>query len=181
VSREAWQRIQDMLASRRPTLRPLVGKGEALLQSLLRCGADACNRWMKTKYWGRDGLARTATYTCLRQNGWGDTTHKVTVPARHIDHVVVEHVLGALTAIDDETARAVIERSQLEQATLERAQRRRLLDAEEDIQRIRQLLLNLSPDLQHARIDSMAQYDAAVQRHLALKTQLATETIPRCR
>jgi DNA invertase Pin-like site-specific DNA recombinase len=176
LPRETWERIKDSLASRRPTLRPLIGKGDALLQGLLRCGADDCNRRMKTQYWGRDGIARTATYTCLRQNGWGDTTHKVTVPARHIDHALVEHVLGALTAIDNETARDVIERSQLEQATLERAQRRRLLDAEEDLQRIRQLLFNLPPELQHASIDLMAQYDVAARRHLELKTQLATET-----
>lgn len=178
LPREAWQRIQEMLASRRPILRPLIGKGHALLQGLLRCGADGCNRWMKTQYWGRDGIARTATYTCLRQNGWGDTTHKVTFPARFIDHAVAEYVLAALAAIDHEAARMVIERSQLEHATLARAQRRRLLDAEEDVQRIRQLLLNLPPELQHARNDLMAQYDAAVRRHLEIKTQLATETVP---
>jgi DNA invertase Pin-like site-specific DNA recombinase len=178
LSREAWQRVQDLLASRRPTLRPLIGKGHALLQGLLHCGVDGCDRRMKTQYWGRDGIARTATYTCLRQDGWGDATHKVIVPARYLDHAVVEHVLGAVAALDADTARAVIEQSQLEAATLERAQRRRLLDAEEDIQRIRQLLLSLPPDLQHARIDLMTQYDAAVQRQRDLKTQLAMETVP---
>jgi DNA invertase Pin-like site-specific DNA recombinase len=178
LSREAWQRIQDLLASRRPTLRPLVGKGHALLQGLLRCRIDGCDRPMKTQYWGRDGIARTATYTCLRQNGWGDATHKVAVPAQYLDHAVIEHVLGAVATLDADIARDVIERSQLESATLERAQRRRLLDAEEDSQKIRQLLMNLPPDLQHARIDLMKEYDAAVQRQLDLKTQLAMETIP---
>lgn len=67
VSREAWQRIQEMLASRRPTLRPLTGRGPGLLQGLLRCGVDGCERWMKTHYWGRDGIARTATYCCAAQ------------------------------------------------------------------------------------------------------------------
>src|SRR5215470_13664692 len=170
VPREKWQRVQEMLASRRPRLRPLVGKGPGLLQGRLRCGVDGCGRWMKTQYWGRDGVARTATYTCLRQNGWGDNTHKVVFAARYIEHVVVEAVLAELTAIDEDTARGVIERSQLEQAALVRAQQRRLLDAEEDIQRVRQLLLNLPAELQHARNDLMAQYDEAVQRHLMLKT-----------
>jgi hypothetical protein len=130
---------------------------------------------MKTQYWGRDGIVRTATYTCLRQDGWGDTTHKVTVPARHIDHAVAEHVITALTAIDHDTARAVIERSQLEHATLERAHRRRLLDVDEDVQRIRQLLLNLPSELQSARVDLMVQYNAAVERQQEVKTQLAAE------
>lgn len=178
VSRELWQRIQEMLASRRPHLRPLVGKGPGLLQGRLRCGVGGCDRWMKTQYWGRDGVARTATYTCLRQNGWGDNTHKVVFPARYIEHVVVEHVLAELTAIDEDTARDVIERSQLEQATLARAQQRRLLDAEEDVQRVRQLLLNIPAELQHARNDLMAQYDEAVQRQSMLKTQLKMETVP---
>jgi DNA invertase Pin-like site-specific DNA recombinase len=178
IPREAWQRVQDLLASRRPTLRPLVGKGHALLQGLLVCGADGCNRRMKTQYWGRDGIARTATYTCLRQDGWGETTHKVTVPARLLDHAVVEHVIGALTAIDPDTARAMIERSELEHATLERAHRRRLLDVDEDVQRIRQLLLNIPSELQSARVDLMVQYNAAVEHQQAVKTQLAAEAVP---
>ena len=175
IPREAWQRIQDKLASRRPTLRPLTGKGSALLQGLLRCGALGCWRWMKTHYWGRDGVARTASYTCTRQDGWGVITHKVIFPARLIEHTVIKHVLEAITTIDEETARNVIERTELERATLERAQRRRLLDAEEDVQRIRRLLLALPAEHQHARTDLMAQYDLAVAQHLALKSQLALE------
>jgi DNA invertase Pin-like site-specific DNA recombinase len=178
LSREAWQRIQDLLASRRPKLRPLVGKGKALFQGLLRCAVDGCGRRMKTQYWGREGVARTATYTCLRQNGWGDATHQVTVPARYVDHALVEHVLAALIALDTDTARAVIERSQRDSATLERAQRRRLLDAEEDVEKLLQLLKNVPPELQSAHADLWAKYNAAVQRGLELKTQLAMETVP---
>jgi DNA invertase Pin-like site-specific DNA recombinase len=178
VPREKWQRIQEMLASRRPTLRPLTGKGSALLQGLLRCGVENCGRWMKTQYWGRDGVARSATYVCIRQDGWGEPTHKVTFPASFIEHAVVERVLQALNSVDDVTARAVIEQAQLERTTLERAQHRQLLDAQEDVQRIRQLLVNLPAQLQHARIDLMSQYDAAARRQLELKTKLANETAP---
>jgi len=176
VSRDVWQRIHEMLALRRPRLRPLVGKGHALLPGLLRCGS--CGRLMRTYYWGRDGIARTAKYTCLRQDGWGGPTHRVTFPARFLDQALVQQVLEAITAIDDETARGVIERSQLERATLERAHHRRLLDAEEDVQRARQLLLKLPPELQDARADLMAEYDAAARRHSKIKTQLASETVP---
>jgi len=178
LPREEWQKIQEMLAARRPALRPLIGKGHALLQGVLKCGADGCGRRMKTEYSGRDGMARTATYTCRRLNGWGDPTHRVTFPARFIDHAVVTRVLQVLTTIDDETARRVIERSQQEQAGLEREKRRRLLDAEAEVDRHRGALLNVPPHLQHARVDLMTQLDGAVQRCSELKTQLARETIP---
>jgi len=178
LPRPAWQRIQEVLAAGRPAFRPLTGKGPALLQGLLRCGIGDCGRWMKTQYWGRDGVARTATYTCTRQDGWGTTTHKVRFPAPYLEHVVVEHVLQTLAAIDTETARAVIEEAKLEHAGLERTQRRRLLDAEEDVQRLRQAYLNLSADRQHARIDLMDQYDAAVKRLDDLKRHVATEAAP---
>ncbi|PYN93786.1 MAG: hypothetical protein DMD91_29335, partial [Candidatus Rokuibacteriota bacterium] len=178
LPREAWQRIQDMLSSYRVTLRPLIGKGHAMLQGLLRHDAASCHRRMNTQYWGRAGVARLATYTCRRQNGWGDATHKVACPARFIDQAVVEHVFQALTAIDHDTAREVIEQSQLQHAALERAQHRQLLDAEEDVQKIRQLLLNLPPDVQAARIDLAAQYNTAVERQLELKTKLKMNTTP---
>ena len=176
VSREQWQRIQELLASRRPELRPLIGKGHALLQGLLRCGA--CGRWLNPQYWGRDGIARTATYTCVRRDGWGDCTHKVTTSARYVDHAVVEHVLAALTAIDDETAHTVIERHQSECTALERAHRRRLLDADEEVEELYALLKNLPANLHAAHIDLMTKYDAAVQRQLQLKSQLAKQTLP---
>jgi hypothetical protein len=176
VSREVWQRIQEILASRRPRIRPLIGKGPGLLQGRLRCAA--CGRWMKTQYWGRDGVARTATYTCIRQNGWGEITHKVIAPARYIEHAVVELVLAALTTIDEDIARSVIESSQQEQATLERAQRRRLLDVDEDVDRLFQLLKNVPAELQSARNDLWAKYNEAVQHQLEVKTQLARETTP---
>jgi DNA invertase Pin-like site-specific DNA recombinase len=173
VAREVWQRVQDMLQARRPRIRPLIGKGPGLLQGRLHC---TCGRWLRTQYWGRDRVARTATYTCVRQNGWGDITHKVTIPARYIDHAVVEHVLKALTAIDEETARGVIEGNAQEQAALERAERRQELQLEEDVDEYRRLLKSVPEAMQAARNDLWAKYDEAVQRQLALKNQRAKNT-----
>lgn len=178
ISRETWTQIQEMLASQRRPFRRLVGKGHAQLSGLMRCKVAGCNQLMKTHYWGRDGVARTASYTHFVQGAWGDHTHRVLFPARYLDHAVAEHVLESLTAIDDETARTVIERSQLERATLERTHRRRVLDAEEDVQRARQAYANCSAEFQHARADLMVQYDAAVRRHLEIKTQLAGHSAP---
>jgi len=174
ISRERWQRIQEMLAARRPRIRPLIGKGPGLLQGRLRCAA--CGRWMKTHYWGRNGVARTATYTCIRQNGWGQTTHKVIIPARYVEHAIVEHVLGALTAIDEDTAHSVIDRYHEEHATLEHAQRRRLLELDEDVDRLLRLLKSVPAELQPARNDLWAKYNEAVQHQLEVKTQLSRQT-----
>jgi len=98
---------------------------------------------MKTLYPGRDGPLRTATYSCRRVDGWGTTIHRVTVPARFIDAEVVHHVLEALTAIDHEMARAVIEKSQLEHATEQRARARQRLDGQEDVDRLRRAVVNM--------------------------------------
>jgi hypothetical protein len=174
VSRETWRRIQEMLAARRPRIRPLIGKGPGLLQGRLRCAA--CSRWMKTQYWGRDGVARTATYTCIRQNGWGEATHKVNLPARYVEHAVVEHVLAALATVDKDTARMVIAQSQQEHAALERAQRRQQLDADEDVEKLFRLLNNAPTEHQSARNDLWAKYNEAVQRQLELKTQRASKS-----
>jgi len=179
VSREMWHRIQEMLAAQRRPFRRLVGKGHALLPSLIRCAVDGCNQLMRTHYWGRDGIARTASYTHFVQGDWGAHTHRVLFPARNIDHAVSEHVLKSLTAIDDEAARTIIERDQQDRVSLERTRRRQLLDAEEDVQRARQAFANCAPEFQHARADLMAEYDAAVRRHLEVKTQLASNTAPR--
>ena len=92
------------------------------------------------------------------------TTHRVTVPARFIDAEVVHHVLEGLTAIDPEMARAVIEKSQLEHATEQRARARQRLDAQEDVDRLRRAVVNMPPELQDARADLLKEYDAAARR-----------------
>ncbi|PYO00995.1 MAG: hypothetical protein DMD89_06540 [Candidatus Rokuibacteriota bacterium] len=176
VPREVWQQIQDMLAARRPTLRPIVGKGSALLQGLLRCGQ--CGKRMGPQYWSRAGMVRTPKYVCLRVDGWGDNTHRVTVPARLMDHAVGHHVLEALTAVDREAARTVLERSQLERAALERERRRRLEYADEDVERWLRQLLDLSPEHRHAKADLQARYEASLRRREDVKAELAAETVP---
>ena len=93
-------------------LYDLAGKGDALLQGLLMCGT--CNRWMRTEYWGREGVARTAHYVCRRQDGWGNETHRLRFPARIIEAQVVFQVLQNLSAIDTDTARAVIDAARVD-------------------------------------------------------------------
>src|SRR5207247_7618487 len=108
-----------------------------------------------------------------RQDGWGDKTHRVVFPARFIDHAVSHHVLEALGAIDHETASSVLESSQLEHAAAARGRQRQLQEAEAEVQQIRAFALKVPAELQHARIDLMEQYNAAVARLMELKRQPA--------
>lgn len=176
VPRDVWQRIQDQLASRRPGLRPMLGKGTALLQGLLRCGD--CYRWMRTQYWGRHGTARTATYVCRKVDGWGQETHRVAFPAVFVEQAVVHHVLGALTAVDAKTACTVIQGAEAEVAALTGARRRRLQAAEAEVHRLRETLLSVPPEFTHVHVDLVAQLEDALRRHDALKTELGPSPAP---
>jgi len=178
IPRAFWEHIQQMLASRRPRMTPVLGKGDTLLQGIIRDATDGCDRMMHTQFSGRAGMARTGSYTCVRQNGWGDPTHRVVFPARFIDHAVSHHVLEALGAIDHETASSVVESGQLEHAAAERVRQRQLQDAEAEVQKIRALALKLPAELQHARVDLMEQYNTAVARVAELKRQRAAAGPP---
>src|SRR5262249_28128921 len=109
VSEAAWRETQEMLACRRPKMKvqPLIGKGSALLQGLIRC--SDCERPMKARYWGRDGVARTARYACLQTNQDREPIHNVRFPAVLVDAAVAHHVLDRVAQIDIETARRVIQ------------------------------------------------------------------------
>ena len=173
VPREVWNHIQETLAARRPHRMPLLGKGNALLQGILRCNVEGCDRPMRTRYWGRDGMARTASYTCIRRGDWGDRTHRVVIPALFVDEKVSHELLKQLTAIDRAQAQAIVEHSELERAAAARAQRRRIDDAAAEAARLRKLALNTPGEFAHARMDLMREFDAAVARHHELERQQA--------
>jgi DNA invertase Pin-like site-specific DNA recombinase len=177
VPKEIWQRVQEMLHARRPAMRPLIGKGNALLQTLLRCGD--CGRPMRPRYWGREHMVRTAKYLCLRLNDKGEPIHRVTFPARFVDEVVVRHVLEKITAIDDKTAHVVIEAADAERAGLERSRQRRIEDARDQVERLRRFVLNTSPEHADARADLMTEYNAAAKCFNELKTQLSAPVTER--
>src|SRR5262249_59503208 len=94
VTREEWDSIRTMLAAQRPAARPAVGRGDALLQGLLRCGV--CDRWMQTRYWSRQGGVRMPSYTCRRLDRWGKAQHSLTIRASAVDEAVVHEGFRAL-------------------------------------------------------------------------------------
>ncbi len=123
-----FETIQTMLASRRPKIRPIAGKGTALLQGLLRC--PTCGRWMETKYWGRSGVVRTAKYRCRRLDDWGATTHRVEFPARDADAAVTHAVLKALKPVELELALTALSSERAKQASLDADLARQIKHAE---------------------------------------------------
>jgi DNA invertase Pin-like site-specific DNA recombinase len=148
ITRAEWQTIGDMLAAARPSFRPIAGKGHALLQGLLRCAQ--CQQWLRTQYWSRDGQARTATYACRQTNEWGSYIHKLSCPARFLDHAVVEKVLQALRPFELQEVLAVVETTRTEHTTLERTRRRQLERAEDEVNRAHQAYLRAGK--QHPRV-----------------------------
>jgi DNA invertase Pin-like site-specific DNA recombinase/type III secretion system FlhB-like substrate exporter len=172
VSKELWDTIQEMLAARRPRMQPLIGKGAALLQGLIRC--VECPQPMKARYWGRDGVARTASYACLRTNKHREPVHKKRFPALFIDEAVANRVLNRVAQLDGETAHRVIEAAQGERAALERSRHRRLQDAEDEVVRLRRFVLNTDPEYGDARADLMNQYNSAARRLNELTIELSS-------
>jgi DNA invertase Pin-like site-specific DNA recombinase len=124
VTYEHWKEINATLAARRTSVRPIVGKGDALLQGLLRCGQ--CRRWLRTQYSARNGQARGASYICRPIDLSGRPLHSISCPARLIDPSVVRAVLAALTPIEIDAALSVIEDAVQEQKRIHRDHARQL-------------------------------------------------------
>ena len=166
VAAETWQRIQQLLASRDPAMGTISGKGGALLQGLLRCAS--CNRPFHTKYWGRSGVARAASYRCVRKDGWGEVTHKIVIPARLVDQAVVRRVLAAIQPLDIETATATVRHALADEVGLQRTRRQQLQEAEDAVDRLRQAYYQADPTNRRVKLD----FEEQLGRALVLKDDL---------
>ncbi len=163
VTPEEWSTINAQLAARRPTVQPIVGKGNALLQGLLRCGQCARRLW--TVYWAKDGQARAASYMCRPRNAEGQPAHKtVTCSARLVDQAVIDTVLAALTPVEMDAALTVISDANREQATITRTHARQLQEAEEDVDRTRHLYEMAGSSHPRASADQLQRYEDALAR-----------------
>jgi hypothetical protein len=132
---------------------------------------------MHTKYWARDGQARTGSYRCLARDGWDNLQHRVIVPALLVDHAVIQEVLKAVTPVTIEPALAVLETAREEQSTIEWQRMRRREDAENAAAEARRGFLRVNAKNRRVRADLEARYETALATLEQIKEELAT-TIP---
>ena len=160
VTREEWDSIQAMAAAQRPAVRPAVGRGDALLQGLLRCGL--CDRWIRTRYWSRQHGARVPSYVCRPLDRWGKAQHSTSVRARLVDDTVVEEVLAALAPPTISEAVAVISHATAEEASIRRAHLRQLQHAEDDVARARRQWEMVDSGHRLVKADLESKYEEAL-------------------
>jgi DNA invertase Pin-like site-specific DNA recombinase len=169
VTREEWDRIQAMSAAQRPAVRPAVGKGDALLQGLLRCGR--CERWIHTRYWSRQRGARVPSYVCRPLDRWGKAKHSTSVRAQSVDDAVVEEVLAALAPPTIKEAVAVIRQATAEEASIQRAHARQLQHAEDDAARARRQWEIVDEGHRLVKADLESKYEEALARLQRLRRE----------
>ena len=175
ISRQEWLAIQASLASRRPTVRPPIGRGPAVLQGLLWC--VRCQRWMQTVYHERKGTKRAPRYTCWAVDHAEKHLHGLSCSAPLLDRQVVTHVLKTLHPLGMKTALRAIEEHRLDQTALTRARTRLLQQAEDDVAEARRRYHLIDP--QHARVkaDLEERLERALEHRDTLKRQIA-DTAP---
>ncbi len=176
ISREDWQVIQDRLAARSPRVRPVVGRGNALVQGRVRCGI--CHEPMKTQYSQREAGVRTGSYICAQKDRHGRTTHRLTCSARLVDRAVEQEVLKALTPAEMQVALDSIAEALLEHKTTQRSLQRQLRDAEDEAEaRYRDYrTADPNPNYARARNALMEKWEQALAEKERLERQVAADS-----
>jgi DNA invertase Pin-like site-specific DNA recombinase len=176
VSREDFQRVQDLLRSQRLATRPLVGKGNALLQGMLRCAI--CKKSLHTHYDGRDGVARTATYRCRRSGSNGKNGHIVALPARLFDPKVAAELLAALTPIEIDSALEVLDGEAKRHGAALRMRRHQLQRADDAVEEAHEAYREARNADPIVKVDLEARYSAALQERDRLKAETTITAAP---
>jgi len=175
VTKEDWRLITAALAARRPAVRPIVGKGGALLQGLLRCGE--CQRWLRTEYSVRDGQARGASYVCRPIDQEGKPRHRISGSARLLDQVVVREILAKLMPAEIDHALAVIDSATFEEKAIKRSHQRQLQQAEEEAERAYRTFQQATESSRRVRIAAEQKWEQALE-HLETLQRDLTRTAP---
>jgi DNA invertase Pin-like site-specific DNA recombinase len=176
VTKEDWRLITAALAARRPAVRPIVGKGDALLQGLLRCGE--CQRWLRTEYSVRDGQARGASYVCRPKDQEGKPRHRIGGSARLVDQVVVREILAKLAPVEIDHALAVIDSATFEEKAIQRSHQRQLQQAEEEAERAHRTFQQVTESSRRVRIAAEQKWEQALEHVETLKRDLARTAPP---
>jgi len=176
VSRDEWQAIQSALASRRPRVRPPVGRGWALLQGLVRCAP--CNRFMYTRYQVHTRPGQSASYSCCYQDREDKWHFHLSCGAKLLDAYVVRRVLDALQPVQLQAALDAIEEYRTEQTAIARAQNRQLQHAKDEVETARRRYTLADPNHRLVKADLEAQFEQALDKFDALKREMAA-LVPR--
>jgi DNA invertase Pin-like site-specific DNA recombinase len=177
VSREGWRALQDRFAARSPRVRPIVGRGNALLQGRLRCGI--CRRWMRTQYSERDGGVRTGSYACVQKGRDGKTSHRLSCSARLIDCAVEQEILKALTPAEMQVALDGIAQSLKEQKTTQRSLDRQLRDLDDAADALSREYLAADPNYPRVRNDLRGKWEKVLAEKERLERDVAAaSTLP---
>jgi len=171
ISRQDWQAIQASLTSRRPSVRPPIGRGPAVLQGLLWC--VRCQRWMQTVYHDRKGTNRAPRYTCWLVDHAEKHVHSLSCSASLVDPRVVALVLKALHPLGLKAALRVIEDHQVEQTTLTKDRARLLQHAEDTVAEARQRYHLIDPKHARVKADLEEHLEHALEHLDAVKRQIA--------
>jgi DNA invertase Pin-like site-specific DNA recombinase len=175
VTQEQWHQIETIRSSNRVTVRPIVGKGPALVQGLVCCGS--CGRWMKVHYSGQNERLRVASYLCRPLDEDGRAVHSISCSGRLVDEAVVRHVLAILAPPELESAVAVIRETNAEQASIDKARQRQLQRAQDDVDEARRRYYAVDPAHDLVRADLEAQLQASLQRLDQAKRQLEQHSV----
>ncbi len=168
VSQQDWQAIQAALASRRPTVRPPIGRGPALLQGLLWCGT--CERSLHTRYSVRAG---GTSYICLQKDRQEVTHIHLGFGSKLVDAAIVRRVLNALRPLELQAALEAIEDSRAEQTAIAKVQRHHLQQAQDDVDELRRRYRFVDPSNARVKADLEARLETALARLDVLKHEIA--------
>ena len=167
VSREDWETIQSTLASQRPSIRPVVGKGDSMLQGLLY--SPVSRKLFETKYWAKNGLARTAKYVVRQINDWGDDVHYIAIPALLVDHEVIRRVLKEARAPELHLALAALQKLDTTSESREAGWQLAVEEAKRAVEKATRKMDMVGEDDPEARAEVVAQFKGAVKERNRLE------------
>jgi hypothetical protein len=176
VTRERWERIQMMLAERRPSVRPPLGKGAALLQGLVRCAR--CDRWMRTVYSDRRGADRIPRYLCHPVDYMRVARHHLSCSALLLDRTVTNIVLSAISPPNIDSALDALKSAALESEALQQVHHRHLRRLEDEVADARRQHALADPNSRLVRADLEARFEEALRRRDEFRQQLTLLAAP---
>ena len=131
IQRALWDQIQEQLASTKSMLRVPAGRGEALVQGMLRCTRHklAFRTWYGYRERRPDAKPkRVASYWCQQSSVTGESTICGRVRARFVDKLVESEILKTLNPPSvgaiEEAANATLREYRLQQRAREDELRR---------------------------------------------------------